>query len=230
MAQEPEVIRQNIEETRGDLTRKIEVLEKEVLGTVKGTTAAVAETVENVKDTVENTVENVKDHIESTIESVKETFDLRLQTQRHPWAIMGGTVFAGYLLGSLLPSGRSSRGVSAVPRETPLSLPAYASAVSSLPPEPRPAPAPRRSILAGLMEQFAPEIQQLKGVAIGAAAAAIRDLIKDKVPEGLQPHVHDMIHNVTHKLGGEDVKGPIFSQAGESEPEYRLGTEFASRH
>jgi uncharacterized protein YjbJ (UPF0337 family) len=230
MAQEPEVIRQNIEETRGDLTRKIEVLEQEVLGTVKGTTAAVAETVENVKGTVEDTVENVKDSIESTIESVKETFDLRLQTQRHPWAIMGGTVFAGYLLGSLLPSGRSPRRLSAAPREAPLSLPAYASAVSSLPPEPKPVAAPRRSILAGLMEQFAPEIQQIKGVAIGAAAAAVRELIKDKLPEGLRPHVHDMIHNVTHKLGGEDVKGPIFSPTDDAEPEYRRGTDFASRH
>ena len=52
MAQEPEVIRQNIEETRSELSRQIECLEQEVVGTVKETKAAVAETVQNVRETM----------------------------------------------------------------------------------------------------------------------------------------------------------------------------------
>jgi histidyl-tRNA synthetase len=80
------------------------------------------------------------------------------------------------------------------------------------------------------MEHFSPEIQQIKSVAIGAAAAAVRDLLKDKVPEGLQPHVHEMIHNVTHRLGGEDIKGPILPQTDEPKPGYGRETDFASRH
>lgn len=219
MDQEPEVIRQNIEETRSDLTRKIEVLEHEVIGTVKGTTAKVADTVENVKNTVENTVENVKDTIESTFETVRETFDLRLQTERHPWAMVGLSVGTGYVLGSLIPSTRTlysaapslSDMASSSVSSSSSSAPSYQRAVSSLPPEPR-----QPGLLSRLLDQFQPEIQQLKGVAIGAAAAMVRDLLKERVPDSLQPHVQEMIHNVTQKLGGEDIQGPIFSQEEET--------------
>lgn len=231
MAQEPEVIRQNIEETRSELTRKIEVLEQEVVGTVKGTTAAVAETVENVRGTVEDTVGSMKDTIESTLDSVKDTFDVSLQVRRHPWAVMGGSVFAGYVLGSLLPATRPTRAAPALvpsaPPPSPLSLPAYQADVSSRPPaEAKPK---KPSLLTGLLEQFSPEIQQLKGVAIGAVAAMVRDAIKDRVPPGLEPHVQDMIHNVTHKLGGEEIKGPILPQSEERDPLLARHEEFAGR-
>jgi len=232
MDQEPEVIRQNIEDTRSDLTRKIEVLEQEVMGTVNNTTTAVAETVESVRDSVETTVENVRETIENTVDAVRDTFDLNLQTRRHPWGVVGGSVLAGYVLGSLLPSGRSNGNTASpwqsTPKSGPLRQPAYAASVSSLPPAPEQR-SQRPSMLAKLTEQFAPEIQQIKGVAIGVAAAAIRDLIKDKVPEALQSHVQDMIHNVTHKLGGEDIKGPILPQADESQPPFNRQHEFASR-
>jgi ElaB/YqjD/DUF883 family membrane-anchored ribosome-binding protein len=229
MAQEPEVIRQNIEETRSELTRKIEVLEQEVVGSVKDTTAAVAETVENVKDTVENTVENVKDTIQSTIASVKDTFDVRLQTQRHPWAVVGGCVFAGYVVGTMLPSTRRTapRMVARPTPPMPISTPSPREHVpdrvqSSEPRQP--------SFLSGVMAQFAPEIEKLKGVAIGAVGAVVREMIKDKIPEGLAPHVQDMIHDVTHKLGGADVHGPILPQAEERESHLAHHEHMVSRH
>jgi len=194
--------------------------------TVKGTTAAVAETVENVKDTLETTVENVKDTIQTTIDSVKDTFDLRLQTQRHPWVMVGGSVFAGYVIGSMLPSTRriastmTPDAASASPvndwsgrEDRSASRMGFAGSSSG-------STSRRSSLLSGVMEQFGPEIQKLKGVAIGAIGALVRDMIKEKIPQGLRPHVQDMIHDVTQKLGGEDINGPVMPTSEQREPSF----------
>jgi hypothetical protein len=203
MAQEPEIIRQNIEETRSELTRKIGALEQEVVGTV-----------ENVKDKVETTVENVKDTIQSTLESVKETFDVRLQTQRHPWAMVGGCVFAGYVVGSALPSTRrSATRTASTPAQAAASLSEWGQSEGGWPAEPR-----RRSFLSGLVAQFGPEIQKLKGMAVGAVGTVIQEMIKDRIPAGLAPHVQNVINDVTHKLGGAEIKGPVLPQSEERDP------------
>src|SRR5262249_39701668 len=93
MAEEPDVIRQQIDETRESLTEKLETLE----GQVKDAVSTVTDTIETVKSTVENTVESVKSGVENTVETVKsslsdtvdtvkETFDLSRHVDRHPWA------------------------------------------------------------------------------------------------------------------------------------------------
>ena len=53
MDERPDVIRQQIEETRESLTDKLETLE----GQVKDTVSTVSDTLESVKETVEGTVE-----------------------------------------------------------------------------------------------------------------------------------------------------------------------------
>ena len=69
MDDEPEVIRQQMEETRSALTDKIERLEHQVVGTVQNTTRAVNDTVENVKEAVQETVSTVKDTVSGTVEA-----------------------------------------------------------------------------------------------------------------------------------------------------------------
>src|SRR5262245_56859365 len=86
----PDEIRQEIEQTRSSLTEKIETLENEVLGTVH-----------NVTDTVESTIENVKETVQETVHTVKRTFDLRYQTDQHPWAMFSGSMLAGCIAGAL---------------------------------------------------------------------------------------------------------------------------------
>src|SRR4051812_17988281 len=71
--EEAERIRQQMNETRADLTEKLEVLEQQVVGTV-----------ETVKESV-NTVQHV--------------FDLKYQMQERPWAIMAGAAAVGLLVG-----------------------------------------------------------------------------------------------------------------------------------
>src|ERR1700730_10040165 len=102
MKEEPEAIRQHIDETRSSLTEKLETLESQVRGTVQGARATVEETIEAVKGTVQDTVR-----------SVKRTFDVNYQVEQPPWTMVGCPLLAGCILGSLTGvrgGGREPRG------------------------------------------------------------------------------------------------------------------------
>src|SRR5947209_18377211 len=107
--EDPEVIRRRMLENRTALTEKLEALENQVMGvassvtdTVESVKEGVQETVEAVKDTVQETVGNVKDTFDDTVETVKGAFNLPRQVERHPWAMLGGAVAVGAVLGVLL--------------------------------------------------------------------------------------------------------------------------------
>src|SRR5438105_2552597 len=122
---EPEVIRHQMEAQRAALGHKLETLENKIIETVDGAREAVAETVQTVKDTVN-----------SSVETVKETFDLRLQVERHPWAMFAGSIAAGFAAGWLLNrAGGGRSGPSAAPSwgYAPAS---YAGAASARRPQP----------------------------------------------------------------------------------------------
>jgi len=102
MANEPEVIRQQMEETRSDLQTKLETLEQQVKDTVQEATEAVSDTVATVKETVKETVETVKETVEETVESVKETFNLTRQVQAHPWPAFACATLVGFVGSRLL--------------------------------------------------------------------------------------------------------------------------------
>ena len=89
MEDAPEVIRQQMEDTRASLSEKLESLEQQVVGTVHDARDAVADTVQSVKD----------------------AFDIKLQTRRHPlWPAHYLRVWARTITS---PSGRSRLGRSA---------------------------------------------------------------------------------------------------------------------
>jgi hypothetical protein len=80
MAEEPEVIRRQIEQTRSSLTEKLETLE-----------AQVKETVEAVT---------------STVKSVKRAIDVERQVREHPLAMTGGALLFGVAAGYVLTARR----------------------------------------------------------------------------------------------------------------------------
>jgi ElaB/YqjD/DUF883 family membrane-anchored ribosome-binding protein len=219
--QEPEVIRSQIEETRSSLTEKLETLEQEVKETVSEAKTAVTETVETVKETVENTVEAVKDTVQGTVETVKHTFDLRCQVDRHPWGMMAGSMLTGFLVGTFLPTpwtDRSRRTAWGRDGESFLRSPSLPEAETfretRLPAEsvPRPEPAPEPSgpgLLSSLTDTFGSELNQLKGMAIGAALGLLRDTLTQSLTPTLAPRVREVIDSVTTKLGGEPLQGPL---------------------
>lgn len=206
MAEEPDVIRQHIDQTRSSLTEKLETLEGQVRGTVQG-----------AKATVEDTISTVRATVHDTVESVKRTFDLKYQVEQHPWPMVGGSVVAGFVVGSLIPSRegivsngtthRASEGTRGAAWTAPAGASAYRPSETARTPPPS-APA-EPGLLDRFLGQFEDEIRQVKGVAVGAAMGLLRDLAKQYVPPQLGEQVEQIIDSATMKLGGKPIPGPI---------------------
>jgi ElaB/YqjD/DUF883 family membrane-anchored ribosome-binding protein len=218
-AQRPEEIRDQIAGTRSDLTEKVEALEQRVRDTLTDATSAVQDTVETVKQSMDDTVQAVKATVHDTVDSVKHAFDLRGQVDRHPWAMLAGSLAAGFVLGRLLaPRHRVKWTVvrslaEALPTqpEAGRRLPDFQPNGSVSPPTPPPVPesgTPERSLLGELTEKFAPEIQQLKRLAIGSLMALARDTITQSVAPPLGPELERVLDRLTTKLGGVPLSGP----------------------
>jgi ElaB/YqjD/DUF883 family membrane-anchored ribosome-binding protein len=226
MAEEPDVIRHQIDETRESLTEKLETLE----GQVKGVVGTVTETIETVRSTVEDTVESVKSGVESTVnsvketlnetvDSVKETFDVPRQVERHPWAALGCSFLAGMASGyvvSGMRSGRSSLryGIPGIEQVVPGYQPARPAAPAAREYAERP------SFLSTLLEPFAGEMNKIKQTAIGALVGVGRDLLKQSLPESLSANVTEIMDDVARRMGGEPVRGPVLSRDEPSRGEY----------
>lgn len=199
----PEEIRHEIDETRSSLTQKLETLEDQVRDTVHG-----------AKETVEETIENVKYTVQDTVEAVKRTFDLSYQTQQHPWAMFGGSVATGFLVGTFFPNVTGGGSSSHASGSMLGALGGTASSGNgSQGTSVRGAEAYHASSEPGwfgtLLHRFDREIGQLKEVAIGAAAGLLRDWLKQSLPPALAPQVADLIDSATTKLGGRPVPGPV---------------------
>jgi len=217
MDHEAEVIKQQMLETRSDLSRKLEALEEHVASTVRSTTEAVTETVENVKDTVEHTVEAVSGTVHETVESVKETFDLPHQMEKHPWALMAGATALGFLGGRLLADATEGSSRSS-PRVQPARSNGEVRQREVTPEYSRPQPASTSSSSAEpstwdrLTESLAPALGKLRGLAVGVAAGVVGKMIMGSVPESLRKEVENVVNEVTTSLGGKPL--PDFMAEG----------------
>src|SRR5262249_35848067 len=157
-------------------TEKVEILETKVAQTVEGVsetvenvTGAVKETVASVSDSVTDTVGAVKDTVQESVDTVKEMFDIRLQVERHPWLIMGGSALLGFLLEPVLRTTpkTSSTGQASAP------TPAAGFAAQAIRPHHgNGGPRSRRSERATTpkstwFDYVQPELTKLKGLALG---------------------------------------------------------------
>jgi ElaB/YqjD/DUF883 family membrane-anchored ribosome-binding protein len=218
MLDQPEVIRQHMEETRSSLAEKLETLEDQVVDKVTETTTAVADTVESVKDAVEETVETVKETVQESVQAVKNTFDLPRQMDSHPWLFVGASVAVGFLGSRLLDRTVAYRRPTASVQDSvspprswngPSTYPAadvLERAAASSPQPPAPA---KPTWLTTVASQLEPEIARLKSLAIGTAIGLARDAVAPSLPEELRPKVIELANDFTAKLGGEVVRGPL---------------------
>jgi hypothetical protein len=206
-------------QTRSALTEKLESLENHVFGTVHSTTSTVSDTFANVGDTVKDTVRDVRATVAETMASVRDALDVTRQIHRHPWLMMGGSVFAGYVGGRLLENIEAGR----FPRRLALSaepnqyLPAEAEREAAYEPSPAP-PRSGLSFFQSLAETFAPEIAKLKGMAVGAAVGLMRDKLSESVPPQFQQNVTELMDRFTVKLGGEPTPlGAMSLKSGDAD-------------
>jgi len=192
MDPKPELIREDIDETRSALTEKLETLEGQLRGTV-----------ESAKQTVEGTIENVKD----SIRSLSPVY----QTTQRPYLMVGGAMATGYLAGRLLQpkvSGRrpAIRVATATRHEAPLPPPTseYEETFSA-----RRSTAGRPTILDRLADQFSDEIQMVKGMILKGVLDATSDALKRSAPKwGSQ--IDQVLGSMTQKL----TEGPHHSSGG----------------
>jgi archaellum component FlaC len=101
----------DVDDTRGAVAEKLEMIEDRLHETMEGTKVTiegvmdnikqVQMTVENVKSSVDNVLETVKYAVDETIERVKYTTDLIDQVNKNPWIMFGSAVLMGYVLSSI---------------------------------------------------------------------------------------------------------------------------------
>jgi ElaB/YqjD/DUF883 family membrane-anchored ribosome-binding protein len=210
------MIRQRIDQTRSSLTEKLETLEAEVKDTVQG-----------AKATVEDTIETVKASVQETVESVKRTFDIKYQVQQHPWPMVGGSMLTGFVVGRLFGSVQPGFWPALTSYREPESF--GSSYMSRMGEEPArsegdgsaaaragagAAPTAPTGMLNRVLQEFRPELDKVKGMAVGALLGLVRDLAKQAVPPTLAPQVEEIMNSVTTKLGGTPFQEPLIEPSG----------------
>jgi len=181
MDQRTEYIRQDIDATREAMTDKLEMIESKVKGTV-----------DDLKGSVENTVETVK-------ENVKQAFDIKQQVSERPWTMLGASVVAGYVLGSLGGSDDSPTSSTSQYRTNysnynsgepvryysdnssssynrPESDSSYSRSSSST-------GSSATSAITSLLDQFGLEFDTLKDAAVVTVGNMLRDMMKKNLPQ-----------------------------------------------
>lgn len=209
-SESPELIEQQMSQTRQSLTEKVAALENQVVGTIQSATAAVHDTVESVKSavhdtvsTVKETVVGVKDTVEESVSSASEgimhTFDVRAQVSDRPWLMLGGAAAAGFLTGMLVfPRRGSGAGLFTHPvferaSFTPTVQPAAAPHRAFAPEreEPTRREEPRKpGWFDELLERAGQEAKKLGEQALAAVVASVQQNINDGLPK--------LIDNVLH--------------------------------
>ncbi len=186
----PELIEQQMTETRQSLTEKVAALEGQVIGTLQTATSTVQDTVQTVQETVqsvksamEETVSTVKDTVQESVESVstgiKSAFDVRSHVADNPWGMFAGAAVAGFVTG-LIVFRHHAHGIPAysaaafTPRPTPPAPPM---------PAPAPAPEPRKpSWVDDLFEMAGREAKQIGQQALATLAASAKQAVDQQMP------------------------------------------------
>jgi len=238
MPPETELIKQQMGQTRASLTEKLETLENKVFGTLHETTGTVTNTVQQVGSTVRDTVRDVGAAVRETtrdvratvregISSARDAVDLSRQMHEHPWLMLGGSVFAGYVGGLLLDN---------LERGHVPTLPSLPAPEQLLPQDYEvrerieSVPAPRHSgssFLKVLADTFAPELDKLKRLALGTAMGLVRDKLGESVPAQMKENFTELMDRVTEKLGGESPPPGAMFGMGATEQEESNGSSMA---
>jgi len=208
MADKTELIRQRMARTRQSLGRKLDVLEDRTLGVVKETTDAVV----NVAETVEQTVESATKVVQKTVKKSAKMLDLGRQVEKHPWPAVGAAVATGFVA-SWLFSRLTERGSREMGRPYFEPVPAGLQAT----PRPQPVAQPEQpSWLSGITEMFAPSLDSLKNLAIGASVGVLKDMALQSVPNEWTGQLEEVFDGLTEKLGGTPLPpAPVEQQSDE---------------
>jgi len=167
----PEQIEREMLQTRESITEKVAALEHQVVDTVQSATNAVTDTVEAVKSLVSNAPSAVSDTVKQSVAAIKQQLDVTGCVRTHPWASVGTSAAAGFLLGYLLGGGRERRPV--IAGQAMIPQPAYQ------PPSPPREP----GVFDELLGQVSKEVKRLAQEAIASTSAALKQTISTGAPK-----------------------------------------------
>lgn len=200
LGKDPADIRRDIADTRNAIGEKLVALESQV------------------KETATDTFETVKETALETYEDVKKNFSLQHQVRERPWAMFGGAIGVGFIVGNLLSHKLFDHDEhDLAPREASWA-PALASRSNGHNGHTNGNGHPKAAIspggllthsaivsgLTGLLGQtFAPELRKARGVAIGTVLGIVREIARDAVPTSIADKTVKVIDDVTRSLGGE---------------------------
>lgn len=206
------LIRHQMEQTRASLQEKLETLENQVVDSVQDAAHTVKDTVQLVKDAVEETVGTVRGSVREAMCSVKETLDVTHQVREHPWMMMLGSVAVGYVGERLLEQVENQMAPSSSPAFH--SEPSRASSYTET--NGKAAWEANRSSgvsswLHSLAEEYRPELNSLKSLAIGTAMGIVRDMVRSNAPPQVGEQLADVVDSLTSKIGGKPIQGPVIS-------------------
>ena len=219
----PEVIEQEMADTRSSLVDKINALEQQVMATVQSATTAVQDTVQSVTSAVHDTTHSVKqglmgvqddakEAIHGITDSVAGAFDVTRQVRENPWPMVGGAAAVGFVAG-LLVFGKATRALPgqmnegsepALPLPPPY-RPSYATAYAAPEAAPQASPSRTPGWLDGLLAMAGKEIAKLGEQALSKAMAQARTAIDEQVPK----LVDNLVANGAERVGmvGQSRRG-----------------------
>lgn len=148
----PELIEDQMHQTRESLTEKVATLEQTVVGTLQSAQSAVEDTVHTVKS------------------AVQDTLDISRHIRDNPWTFVAGAAVVGFVTGALSKgvAGHAANGSAAHPVQ-----PAFP------PPVPRER---RPSWVDDLWEMVGHEVKKLGEAAIASASAALKQSLDREIP------------------------------------------------
>lgn len=222
----PEVIEQEMAETRSSLVGKIAALEQQVVATVQSATTAVQDTVQSVTNAVQDTTSSVRDSllgvqdeakqaVHGLADTVKGAFDVSSHVRANPWPTVGAAAAAGFVTG-LMVFGRATRELpgqmAAGSEPTPVPppyRPSYAAGFNAPEAAPQAAPQsnpPRRpSWMDELLGRAGQEIVKLGELALSKAVAQARTAIDQQVPK----LVDNLVATGAEKVGMVGQRRPV---------------------
>jgi hypothetical protein len=193
--QEADQIRKQMANTRCSLSEKLDMLEQRVVDTVHGATHAVNDTVETVKESVRDSVH-----------SMQTNLDPVRQADRHPWTMFAVSLGAGYAMGKVLEGGLTAPRAAVIDQPASWPHPSPSAEASTHAPTRNGASS---SFVQNFVKPLEPDFRRLKEMGIGLLFGVVRDFLHDAAPEPIRERVHEVVDDVTRRMGGEPVKGPI---------------------
>ena len=190
----PELIEQQMEQTRDSLTEKVSLLEQQVVGTIQSATDAVQDSVDSVKSAVVDTMATVsggvKESMHAVSDGMKETLDVSKHVREHPLPMLGGAVAAGFFAGMVL----FRRGAPASSPAVQAFVPMASQAV--------PFASPRPAWLNDLFEIAGREVKKLAERAIAQASSSVQKGVEEGIPKLIDRAMPEVPVSSSHRGNG----------------------------